>query len=99
MPSRDVRPVATSMPEVREAVDAIKEAIDELREIPLLSYEVVDADLAVGSNRVQHGLARTPQGWLIADRDSVATLYRTAWTTRDITLQASAAITVRILVF
>lgn len=47
--------------------------------------------LAVGSRTVQHGLGRTPAGWRIIDIEAAATVYRSAWTEKTLTLVSDAA--------
>lgn len=60
---------------------------------------VVDVELTTGTNRVGHKLERVPEGWIISDRDSAATVYRTAWDSKTVDLVASAAVTCRIWFF
>lgn len=52
--------------------------------------------LASGSNTLPHGLATPPQYWTLLDIDAAATVYRSAWDSKTITLVASAACNVLI---
>jgi hypothetical protein len=69
---------------------------------------VKDIVLASGVNRVNHTLGRPPEGWIIVDRNSAATVFKTvpvAGTANTITdsstisLTASGAVTVSIWFF
>jgi hypothetical protein len=71
--------------------DMIAQMVSSLISDPMLSRQTISVSLASGTNVVSHNLKRQPKGWLISDRNSAATLYRTAWDSQSITLQASAA--------
>lgn len=59
-----------------------------------------DIVLASGSNVINHKLGRKMQGWRIVDRDSAATVYRSApLNDLTLTLTASAAVTISLEVF
>ena len=68
---------------------------------------VKDIALASGVNRVNHTLGRPPEGWIIVDRNSAATVFKTVLTTASntitdsstISLTASGAVTVSIWFF
>jgi hypothetical protein len=70
--------------------DMIAQMVSSLISDPLLSRQIISVSLASGSNVVSHNLKRQPKGWLISDRNSAATIYRTAWDSASITLQLSA---------
>lgn len=56
--------------------------------------------LASGANTINHKLGRTPQGWLIIDRDGTATIYRSQpLNNLTLTLTSSASINVSLYVF
>jgi hypothetical protein len=54
--------------------------------------------LKSGANSIAHTLGRAPQVWVVTDRTSTATVYRTSWDSKFIGLQASAACTVSLWV-
>lgn len=54
---------------------------------------------SAGSASFNHKLGRQPEGWFIADTDSVARVWRNSWDSRTITLQASASVTGKAWVF
>jgi len=54
--------------------------------------EVIDHKLTIG-------IGKTPNGWQIIDIDAAATVYRSAWDDKTITLVASANCTVQLEVF
>jgi len=47
---------------------------------------------------ISHGLSRTPVIWVIGDQDTNTTIWRTAWTTSTITLNAGHDCTIAIWV-
>jgi hypothetical protein len=54
---------------------------------------------AAGSIIVQHSLGRVPFGWNISDRNSAATVYRSAWDANTITFVVSGALTFNVEVW
>lgn len=68
---------------------------------------VKDIELANGVNRVNHTLGRLPEGWIIVDRNSAATVFKTIPTSAantitdssTISLTSSGAVTVSIWFF
>ena len=68
---------------------------------------VKDIVLANGVNRVNHTLGRVPEGWLIVDRNTAATVFKTVPTSAantitdssTISLTSSGAVTVSIWFF
>ena len=59
------------------------------------------ATVAASATTVYHGLKRVPQGWIVANRNANATVWATSAveTAETITLQASAPVTVTLVVF
>jgi hypothetical protein len=55
--------------------------------------------LTTGATAVQHKLGRVPRGWFVTDIDAAATVRRTAWSTKTLTLVASASCTVNLWVY
>lgn len=57
--------------------------------------------LVAGTNRVNHGLGRTPVGWTLVDTygANAAVMSRTAWDSTSITFSVLAPCTVRLRVF
>lgn len=73
---------------------------------PLLNQPVVNGNylknitLAVGNNVINHKLARKAEGYIITDQTAASQIYRSQpFTDTSITLNASAACTVNLLVF
>lgn len=75
--------------------------LDPLLKNPMSNGNFVNGVvLASGSNVINHKLGRTPQGWMITDRNGAATVYRSAaFNPLTLTLTASAAVTVTLYVF
>lgn len=55
--------------------------------------------LATGDNVINHKLQRMPLGYLILDQNAGVIVYRAAATDRTITLNASAAVTLKVWVY
>ena len=71
-----------------------------LAKLPILNGELLTGiELSTTPLEVPHKLSRQPRGWFIADLDADARVWRTAWNTKTITLDASAAVTAAIWVF
>lgn len=73
---------------------------------PILKSDIIDGtilrdvSLVSGSNTIDHNLNRPVEGWIIIDQvGNAATVYRTSWDTRTITLTASADTTISLWVF
>lgn len=78
-----------------------KAEIDPLLKNPYLAGIILhDVVLGTGSNTVNHRLGRKQQGWVVTDRDGVATIYRSApFNALTLTLTSSAAVIVSLYVF
>jgi hypothetical protein len=79
--------------------DSVSQTLDPILRIPVIDGVQVSYSLVSGSNRISHPLQRIPQGWIIVDRNSAATVYRTAWDSRTISLTASGAINISVWVY
>lgn len=61
---------------------------------------IKDVVLAIGANKIDHRLGRQPQGWIIADINAAATVYRSEpFNDLTLTLTSNAAATAQIWVF
>jgi hypothetical protein len=59
-----------------------------------------EVELSTGTNKINHKLGRKPQGWVVVDRNTAATVYRSApFNALTLTLTASAGVTVSLHVF
>lgn len=78
----------------------IEQAINPVIRLPLIDYHQIDG-IAVGTAPVTfvHKLIRQPLGWYIVDNVADARVWRTDWNDNTMTLQASAATTISIIVF
>ena len=78
-----------------------KAALDPVLANPLnQSNYVQNQALINGVTVVNHGLGRKPQGWIIADINGAAEIYRSAaFNSLTLTLTSNAAVTVSIMVF
>lgn len=97
---RAFRRIHAKNPEIRLLQDSLREQFDDLQNIPFLSGHLLTEDLLSGDTILLHGLGRQPLGWFIVDLADDVTVYRSAWSTTTLTLNASAAATsVKIWVF
>jgi hypothetical protein len=85
--------------DVQSLQENVAGVLDSLVRVPVIDGVHVTATLASGSNRIAQTLQRIPQGWIIVDRDSAATVYRTAWDSKTMTLTASGAVTIKMWVY
>ena len=53
---------------------------------------IKDIDLVSGVNRINHTLGRVPEGWIIVDRNTTATVFKTIPTTAANTITDSSTI-------
>lgn len=72
---------------------------------PVLKQAILDGviinDIAITTAgvEIEHGLGRQPLGWALIDNQADARIWRTAWTDRLLTLDASGTSTISIYVF
>ena len=60
------------------------------------SYDVI---INTTDTVINHGLGITPNGWLILDKQANSTVWRVSWNDKQITLRASAQVTIKLWVF
>jgi hypothetical protein len=66
----------------------------------LQGQQIQGLQLGTSPTVVNHSLGVVPQGWVLADQDADAVIYRTVpMTNKTITLQATATCTVNLLVY
>lgn len=71
---------------------------------PVLSNEInqgilIETSLSIGNNVINHLLGRKPNGWILADVDGAAVIYRSAaFNNLTLTLNSDAAVNVRLWV-
>lgn len=97
--SRFFRKVMTSDHTLNTLQTNIEQAVGEVIRSPLLDGALIDATLASGANTVLHKLDREIVGWIVVDRNSAATIYKTSSNSTDLVLTASAACTVKLWIF
>jgi hypothetical protein len=90
--------------DLTRAQDRLGLAVDELASSPLTGCKIVSVTFTgAGSADVYHRLGKRLTGWIVIDRDTAATVYNSSAGANDrrefITLTASAAVTLTILVF
>lgn len=60
---------------------------------------IEDVSVTTAATTINHKLGKQPQGWLILDQDTNATVWRTSWDSESITLDTSANCTITLWVF
>jgi hypothetical protein len=70
-----------------------------VRFAPLDSVRVVAVAVAATDTPVAHGLGRRPEGWIVSDIETAATVRRVSWDERFVTLRASASCVVDLIFF
>lgn len=82
----------------------VQEAVEfELKSI--LRSQILDGVLVTGlavtttATKFEHMLNRQPLGWIIVDKTGSASIYRTAWDRRTISLIGSGSDTISIWIF
>jgi hypothetical protein len=93
------RKIVTQDVEVNLIQDRLARILAQIADDAFSDRRRVAATLVSGSNRVFHGLKRQPKGWIVTDRDSAATVYRSSWNTESLTLVASAGCNIVLEVF
>ncbi len=74
--------------------------LDPLVRLPTLDGTLLTGvSLSTAVTQVNHLLGRQPLGWQLADINSNATVWRTGWNNKTLSLQASADTTVNLWVF
>lgn len=61
---------------------------------------MIETQLSIGNNVINHLLGRNQLGWFLADIDGASTIYRSSpLNNKTLTLNSSAAVTVKLWVF
>ena len=85
---------------VNRIQDSVKEFADQFNGKQLLDGVLTRGILITTSGTgFNHSLNRQPIGWMLTDSNGAATVYRTAWDDKTVTLKASADITADVWVF
>jgi ABC-type amino acid transport system permease subunit len=84
-----------------QPLDAVADALLELsRNVPLLDGVALSVTFTgAGSSTVNHGLGRTPAGWIVTSINAAQTVFEAAKDDKRLTLTASGAVTVALWVF
>lgn len=101
VPRLRTQQAGASLPHAITALqDATRATTGNLGKIPLLDGRLItDVAVATTATSIPHKLGRQPLGWVLTDQDTAATVRRSAWDAKHLTLIASAACTVGLWVF
>lgn len=85
---------------LRRLVSQLATWAGQFTNMPILQGRLIE-DIAVTTATVtiDHKLGRTPRGWIICKKNADARVWETASTSRTITLDSSATVTVSIWIF
>ena len=94
------RKTLTTDRELNRVQDQILAALNPVVRSTLLNYnEVKNIAITTAGLAIEHGLGRQPLGWVVTDIDANATVWKTAWDERFLTLDASGTANISILVY
>lgn len=79
--------------------DQINTSLLDLSLRDIIRGKFISRSLSAGNNIIYHELQRQPKGWIVVDRDSAATVYRSSWDLETLVLTASASVDAKIYVF
>ncbi len=92
-PDRDINKIQQNI------IDGIARVQAQVNAAPSGGIFLTSVQLKVGDNIIQQNMNRVPVGWIIIDTTAVSSIYRTDWTTSNITLNASAPTTISLFLF
>lgn len=84
---------------VSKMFENINEFLNQLMPSSFLIGSTLQATILTTNTKIAHGLGATPQGFVIQDITADARVWRVSWDDKFITLKASAAVPVKLLVF
>jgi hypothetical protein len=80
--------------------DRVSDTFSQFISNPLLDGVFVSVEFTGAETKdINHLLARQPLGWFVTDTTGAATIYRSAWNNRTLTLTSDAATIAKIYVF
>jgi hypothetical protein len=96
-----LKKIITNDSDLGRVQDAIKTAYDGLVNVPFTQVQFVDVAFIASATdtTVPHSLGRTPQGFIVVDKNVASDVYRTSWTSSNLVLRASAISNVRLMLF
>jgi hypothetical protein len=78
---------------------SVKEYLDQLAPNMFLIGNLLEITVTTTATEFNHGLQKTPFGWFVLDKTANADIWRTAWDSKTITLDATASATIKLWVF
>lgn len=96
---RSFRQINTGQ-ELQLIQDNIEKAISSAITAPILNGRLITSvNLVAGSTKIEHKLARVPQGYIQVDINNVSSIYTVSKDALFLTLSSSAAVTVSLWIF
>lgn len=94
------RKIQTVDRDLNRVQDQVFQALNPvLKNVLIDSVQINDIQITTSGVDIDHGLGRVPLGWFVVDSTASATVWRTAWTDRILSLDASGTATISIVVF
>lgn len=75
--------------------------VTSLQSVPLISgYQINSVALVANTPKtIPHSLGVIPEGWVVVDQNASASIWRQAWTSNSVTLEASANVTISFWIY
>lgn len=94
------RKIKTSTNDVMQLQNQVEQVLNPITKKEILDGVLLkDIIVTTAGIDVEHALLRQPLGWILVDNQADATVYRTFWSDRILTLSSSATTTISIWVF
>jgi hypothetical protein len=92
--------ISGSFIQTSQSFSAVSRSVARIEAIPILSGNLVGpVSLSMGTTIVGHSLGRVPNGYLTADMTSPAIIYRTDWSSTNITVSSSISTNAKFWIF
>lgn len=94
------RKIQTTNIDVNRLQSQIEQVINPVLRTTLINGVLIkDVAITTAGATIEHKLGRQPQGWMITDKQGNTDIWRTAWSEKFLTLDASGSTTFSVWVF
>lgn len=94
------RKIKAVLPEINALQQQVEEVLNPLVRIPLLDgVPFTDVAITTDGIQIEHGLGRTPLGFIVTDNNADVRIWRTASDSFTLTLDASGTATISVWVY
>lgn len=88
-----------SDPEINRIQENALEKFNAYDSVPFINGNLLEIDVSTTATDFNHGLNRTPIGFLVIDKNANADIWKTGATRTTIQLDASASASIKVWVF